>query len=115
MNRSTKDNFQYRQPMEMKKQIIGDHMIPVAGKRVAVHSKDPYYIRKPNPFAKIKKPEKELDGFLILDITGCALSHEVIFLKAVSKQFPLIPLILTHIKIKISFPSMKENSAISST
>ena len=86
MNKSAKDNFLPRQPMEMKKQVIGDHMIPIAGKRVAVHSKDPYYIRKPNPFPKIKKAEKELDGFLVLDITGCALAHEVIFLKAVSNQ-----------------------------
>ncbi len=87
MNKSAKEQYMPRQPMEMKKQVIGDHMIPIAGKRVAVHSKDPYFIRKANPFAKVKKTEKELDGFLILDITGCALSHEVIFLKAISNLF----------------------------
>ena len=82
MNKSSKQRFAPKQSMQVKRQTIGDNMIPIAGKKTVVHSKNPYFIRKPDPFAKTVKPQTELDGFFILDKTGCSLTHQVIFLKA---------------------------------
>lgn len=73
--------------LSMKTQVLGDHLLPTMKKKAAVHSKNPYRTKKPNPFKKINRPERILDGFYLLDKSKCEFPHEVIEARLSSIKF----------------------------
>lgn len=77
-----------KMPLLMKTQVLGEKMIATKKKGKALHTKNPYIIKKPDPFRDVAKPEKILDGFYILEKSGCELPHEVISIKLPSILIP---------------------------
>lgn len=81
----TTNGFENKIPLSVKTQVLGENLLPSKKKRVTVHTKNPYKIKKDDPFKDLAKPEKTLDGFYILEKSGCELPHEVISIRLASK------------------------------
>jgi hypothetical protein len=77
----TTNGFDKKTPLPVKTQNLGDNLIPSKKKKVAVHTKNPYKIKREDPFKDLAKPERTLDGFYILEKSGCELPHEVISIR----------------------------------
>ncbi len=76
--------------LSMKTQVLGDNLLPTVKKKVAVHSKNPYRAKKSNPFKKIVRPDRTLDGFYLLERSKCEFPHEVISISLTSTKTPFI-------------------------
>ena len=76
----------FKEPIVKKEMIIrhvniGDKFGSTLSKKPEVHSKNPFKIKKPNLLLYKPKIEKILDGFYLLDKSGCDLPHEVITIR----------------------------------
>ena len=70
-----------RRPLMMKTQELGDNLVPTRKKKGNLLTKNPYKIKKQDPFKDLAKPERVLDGFYILEKSGCELPHEVVSIR----------------------------------